>query len=117
MVQHSRAQGTFTVVTALAVDALARGSATQDGRAADIAADGKRRNYPLLNVTPFAIEDHGRFGDSALGFVRAIAPALASERSAAIASLYHRLSATLQRVAADSVLAATGTQGYVVTRR
>ena len=96
----------LTVVSALATDALDGGSATRDGAAAEIAARGKRRDYPQCTVVPFVIEDHGRIGEEALRLIRLIAPTEASERSRAIRRLHHSLGATLQRVAADAVIAA-----------
>ena len=96
----------LTVVSALSSDALSGGSAVRDGAAAEIAAKGKRRDYPNCSVTPFVIEDHGRLGEDALQFVRMIAPTEPSERSTAIRRLHQSLGATLQRIAADAVIAA-----------
>ena len=99
----------ISIVTALSVEALARGSHLHDGKAASIAANGKRTDYPLINVTPFIVEDHGRSGEDALAFIRRVAPVDPGQRSKAIRELYHRLGAVLQRSAADAVLAATRT--------
>ena len=93
-------------MSALSSDALSSGSAVRDGAAAEVAARGKRRDYPNCNVTPFDIEDHGRLGEDALRLVRIIAPLDPSERSVAIRRLHQSLGATLQRVAADAVVAA-----------
>ena len=97
----------LTVVSALSSDALAGGSEIRDGAAAEVAARGKFRDYPNCSVTPFVIEEHGRFGDDALRFIRAIAPSNLSERSKAILRLHRSLGAILHRVAADAVVAAT----------
>jgi hypothetical protein len=97
----------LTVVSALSSDALSAGSAVRSGAAAEIAARGKYGDYPNCNLTPFVIEDHGRLGDEALRFVRLIAPSDEAERTKAIRSLHQSLGATLQRVAADAVIAAT----------
>ena len=58
-------------------------------------------------MVPFAVEDHGRFGEDALALVRLPAPRLDAERSAAIRWLQQTLGSVLQRHAADAVLAAT----------
>jgi hypothetical protein len=97
----------LTVASALAAVALERGSATRDGAAAEIAARGKRRDYPQCSVVPFVIEDHGRIGEEALRLIRLVAPTEPSERSRAIRRLHQSLGATLQRVAADAAIAAT----------
>ena len=99
-----------SIVTALSQEALASGSAKHDGKAAEIAAKGKRKDYPLINVTPFIVEDHGRFGSDAIAFLKRVAPTDAGARSKAMSNLYHRLAAFLQRTAADAVLAAIGAQ-------
>ena len=97
----------LTVVSALSSDALAGGAAIREGAAAEIGARGKFRDYPNCSLTPFVIEDHGRLGEEALRFVRLIAPAELSQRSKAIRRLHQSLGATLQRVAAEAVIAAT----------
>ena len=97
----------LTVVSALSSDALSGGSAVRDGAAAEVAAKAKFRCYPNCNLTPFVIEDHGRLGDEALRLVRTVAPVDPSERSKAIRRLHRSLGATLQRIAADAVIAAT----------
>ena len=99
-----------SIVTALSQQALASGSAKYDGKAAEIAAKGKRNAYPLINITPFIVEDHGRFGSDAVAFLKRVAPTDAAARSRAMSDLYHRLAAFLQRTAADAVLAAIGAQ-------
>ena len=95
-----------SIVSAVSREALSKGSAHYDGKAAEIAERAKRRDYPLINVTPFIVDDHGRLGPEALSFVRRIAPTSPTQRSKAISDLYHRLSAQLQRAAADAVLSA-----------
>jgi hypothetical protein len=97
----------LTVASALSVEALRGGSAVRDGAAAGIAARGKIRDYPNCNVTPFVVEDHGRLGEDALRLIRLIAPTDLAERSRAIRRLHQSLGATLQRCAADAVIAAT----------
>ena len=106
----------FTVSSALSADALARGSALRDGAAAAQAEAGKERRYDNCRVHAFAVEDHGRIGDSARDFIRMVAPTDPSARTKAISRLYQGLAATLQRVAADAVISAT-TQCAVVPRR
>ena len=96
----------LTVVSALSADALSSGAAVRSGAAAEVAARGKYRDYPNCNVVPFVIEDHGRLGEEALRLVRALAPVVPSERSKAIRQLHRSMGATLQRVAADAVIAA-----------
>ena len=100
----------ISIVTALSHQALASGSAKHDGKASEIAGKGKRKDYPLINVTPFIVEDHGRFGSDAVSFLKQVAPSEAGARSKAMGDLYHRLAAFLQRTAADSILAAIGAQ-------
>ena len=95
----------LTVVNAASREALARGSADHEGVAASIATDRKRRAYPNIPVTPFVIEDSGRLGELALKLVRKVAPADPTARSTAISELYQSLGATLQRQAANAVLA------------
>ena len=97
----------LTVVSALSVEALAGGSAVTEGKAAAIAGRGKVRDYPQCSVTPFPVEDHGRLGEDALRFIRIVAPVDPGDRSRAIRHLHQSLGATLQRCAADSVIAAT----------
>ena len=97
----------LTVVSALSTDALRQGSAVRSGAAAELAARGKYKDYPDCVLTPFVIEDHGRLGNEALQFLRSIAPTDAAERTKSIRQLHRSLGATLQRVAADAVIAAT----------
>jgi hypothetical protein len=96
-----------TIVSSLSSDALSGGSGTRSGAAAEIAARGKVRDYPNCCVTAFVIEDHGRLGEEALRLVRMIAPLDPAERSKSIRRLHRSLGATLQRIAADAVIAAT----------
>ena len=97
----------FTVVSALSVEALARGLALRDGVAADLAATKKEQRYPHCRAWAFPVEDHGRFGEDALALGRALAPAEPERRSRALARLQQAVSAAVQRVAADSVIDAT----------
>ena len=97
----------LTVVSALSVEALSKGSPQRKGVASEVAERKKRRDYPLINVLPFAVEDHGRFGEDALRFARKVAPAEPVKRAIALARLYQSLGSSLQRSAADAVIAAT----------
>ena len=98
--------GLMVVSAALSKEALAIGSAVRDGAAAAAVARGKARDYPHCRITPFAVEDHGRLGDAALQLVRLLAPVDLAKRLVAMRRLHQTLGATLQRVAADAVLAA-----------
>ena len=100
----------LTVVSALSMEALASGAAVTDGAAAASAARGKARDYPRCSVTAFVIEDHGRLGEDALRLIRTLAPIDPADRSKAIRRLHQSLGATLQRSAADAVIAATTTR-------
>jgi hypothetical protein len=75
--------------------------------AAAIAARRKNAAYPEICVLAFAVEDHGRLGEDALMLARLFAPSEPSARSLAIRRLYQGLGNTLQRYAADAVMAAT----------
>ena len=97
----------FTVVSALSRESLAKGSASVDGIASALASAVKMRKYPGCEVFPFAVEDHGRFGDSAATVIKMLAPQEPSERNRAISVLYQDMACTLQRAAAESVIAAT----------
>ena len=96
----------FTVPSALSREALSKGSSIRDGVASTIAGRGKTSKYPRCSVAPFAVEDHGRLGEAAVGLIRKLAPEEQEERTQAIAHLYQQLGATLQRSSAESVLAA-----------
>ena len=96
-----------TIVSALARESLSSGAARVDGIAATIAARKKRAKYPNVDVTPFAIEEHGRLGNDALALVRRLAPSAPDERSRALRQLYQSLGSIVQRHSADSLLAAT----------
>lgn len=100
----------LAVVSALSKEALRARSCTRDGAAAGIATRRKAAAYPDIAMVPFAIEDHGRLGEEALHLVRILAPEEPSRRSASIRGLYQSLGNTLQRYAADSLLAATTTR-------
>lgn len=98
----------FTVVSALSQEALRARSNLRDGVAAGIATRRKAAAYPdISSLVPFAVEDHGRLGEEALQLVRLLAPKEPAQRSTAIRHLYQSLGNTLQRYAADSLLAAT----------
>jgi hypothetical protein len=99
-----------TVVSAMTQEALRAGAARRDGAAAATAARKKRGKYPGVDVTPFVIEDHGRFGEDALALVRRIAPQEAGERIRALRGLYQTLGSVVQRHSADSLLAATASR-------
>ncbi len=100
----------LTVVSCLSTEALSGGSAVRDGAAAAIAARGKVKDYPSCSVTPFVIEDHGRLGEDALRLIRTLAPVDPADRSKAIRRIHQSLGATLQRCAAEAVIAATTTR-------
>ena len=95
-----------SIVTALSREDSAAGAANHDGGAAELAAKGKHRGYPLIAVTRFIVDNHGRIGTEALSFLRRIAPD-PGQRSQAMREFYQRLRALLQRYAADAVLSAT----------
>ena len=97
----------FTVASALSREALSKGAALRDGVAAALAEQDKVNKYPNCAVVAFAVEDHGRWGEAARKFVRMVAPTDSNMRSAAISRLHQSLAATLQRVAADAVIAAS----------
>ena len=96
----------FTVVSALSVEALSKGSALREGVAAGIAAAKKVAKYPGCATYPFPVEEHGRLGEASLTFVKMIAPTSKQLRSKAISALYHDLGSSLQRASAESLLAA-----------
>ena len=111
LVVHVPGRGTpvhidVSIASALSAEALEARSDQVDGRAAAIAAARKHTNYPLIDVTPFIVEDHGRFGTEDIAFVKQVAPVDLVDRTIARRLLYHRLSSVLQRHAADAVLAA-----------
>ena len=62
---------------------------------------------PNIDVVPFAIEAHGRLGESAIRLIRSIAPIGARERAEAIGTLYQNISSLLQRTQADAIITAT----------
>ena len=97
----------FTVVSALTIEAIAKGSALRDGVASDIAAQRKEQKYSNCVTWAFAVEDHGRFGEDAAGLIRALAPTEPQLRSKAISALHQSIACTLQRSSADAILAAT----------
>ena len=98
----------LTVCCATSDEALSKGAASRDGVATELAAYKKRRKYRNISLVAFALEDHGRIGDEALRLARRLAPRALDERSAALRSLYQALSCTLQRLQADSAIAAFG---------
>ncbi len=96
----------FTVVGALTLEAIARGSALYDGVAFDLAAQRKQQRYSHCVTWAFAVEDHGRLGEDAVCLLRALAPTEPQLRSRAIASVHQSLACTPQRCSADAMLAA-----------
>ena len=78
----------LTVVSALSRAALRSSSAGRDGAAAAVAARRKVAGYPQCTVTPFVVEDHGRFGEDALRLARLLAPKETKQRSSALRQLY-----------------------------
>jgi hypothetical protein len=95
-----------TIVNAASREALAKGSANIDGAAAQVAARKKREKYPLLAVTPFVVEEHGRLGSDAVAFARKLAPVDSAERVEALRELYQSVAACVQRYSANGILAA-----------
>ena len=95
----------FTVVSAVCMRSLEKGSALADGVAAAVAATEKTDKYPGCTVFPFPVEAHGRLGEAAVTLLRMLAP-VGPGRSSAIAGLHQDLACTLQRASADAVLAA-----------
>ena len=91
----------LTEASAVSAEALSKGSSIRDGVASTIAARGKIAKYPRCSVAPFAIQDHGRFGETAVGLVRKLAPEDPEERTQAIARLYQQVGAALQRASAE----------------
>ena len=100
----------LTVVSAVSREALARGSASNDGVASEIAAARKVKKYPGCEVHAFPIEDHGRLGEAARTAIRMLAPRDPVIRSQAIADLYQDLACVAQRMSADAVIAAAAGQ-------
>ena len=98
----------LTVACATSVEALRQGSATRDGAATEVASCAKKRKYRNISVVPFVIEEHGRIGEEARALARRLAPTDHAARSAAMRNLYQALGCTLQRLQADSVVAALG---------
>ena len=111
LVVHVPGRGTpvhtdVSIASALSAEALEARWDQVDGRAAAIAAARKHTNYPLIDVAPFIVDGHGRFGTEAITFVKQLAPVDLVDRTNAMHLLYHWLSSVLQRHAADTVLAA-----------
>ena len=63
-----------TIADATSVEALSKNAASRDGAAAEVLEYRKRQKYPNIEVVPFAIEAHGRLGESAVKLVKLIAP-------------------------------------------
>ena len=99
-----------TVADATSVEALSRNAANRDGAAAQVLEDRKRKKYPNIKVMPFAIESHGRLGQSAMSLIKLVAPKRAAERAEAIADVYQKISALFQRTQADAIMTATGSR-------
>ena len=97
-----------TVVSALSVEALAKGSALNDGVAAGLATSRKERKYSGCEVYAFPVEEHGRCGKQASTVIRMLAPQDSSERSRTIGTLYQDIACSVQRANADAILAAMG---------
>ena len=96
----------LTVVSAVSREALARGSASNEGVVCEIAASRKVKKYPGCEVHAFPMEDHGRLGEDAHTVIRMLAPQEPAARSQAIADLYQDLACVAQRTSADAVVAA-----------
>ena len=89
---------------------LSKTAANRDGAAALVLEQRKTRKYPNLSLVPFAIEAHGRMGESAMRLAKMIAPKPCPgsvKREEAIAALYQKVAASLQKTQADAIITAT----------
>ena len=78
------------------------------GISARILENAKRRKYPGITVTPFALEAYGQLGESALSFLRSLARGLsAAEQGPHVSKVMQSISSTMQRHNARIVIAAT----------
>ena len=96
----------LTIVSACSQEAIGCGSAVAAGTAARLAEQHKCAKYPNIETWPFAVEDHGRWGDSAVALARTLAPTAASLRSFSLSRLYQSVGCALQCLAADAMVAA-----------
>ena len=96
-----------TVADATSREALSRNAASRDGAAAQILEQRKRRKYPNVLVVPFAVEAHGRLGESAVRLLKLIAPKPLVERAEAISRMYQSCAAFLQKTQADAIISAS----------
>ena len=80
----------------------------REGTTGEFGAHRKRQKYANIAVLPLVLEDSGRVGNDALGLVRKIAPQDPRPRVGTTNDLYQSLSATLQRTAANAIIAAMG---------
>ena len=94
------------ICSACSVDALQRGSGIAPGTAARIAEAKKTCKYPNIQAWGFGVEDHGRWGASALALARALAPSEPDERSSAMRTLFQSVSTALQKTAAEAMITA-----------
>ena len=98
-----------TIVNSAAAEYISKGAASREGAAASAAEQAKRNKYPGIYVTPFVLEEHGHIGDSAVRFIKTIAPSDPAERSRAINDIYRRISGIIQKVSADAIMTAMRT--------
>ena len=96
-----------TISDATSIKALSTNAANRDAAAAQVLESRKIRKYPSINAMPFCVEPHGRFGECTTQLARLLAPKDPTERSRAIAELYHSVSAVLQRANAEAIISAT----------
>ena len=68
----------------------------RSGAAAARAEDGKRLRYPGPSLVPFALEALGRPGQSAIAYLRSLAPTEPHARSKWLGSTWQTLSVLLQ---------------------
>ena len=94
-----------TIVSALSAEALRRGSGNKDGTACIIAAQKKSRTYPGITVTAFVVEEHGRFGEDALSFLRKVGPLDPALRPLAPGTIFQTVSTLVQRWQAEAIVA------------
>ena len=79
----------------------------KDGVASRVASDRKVDKYPGCTIYPFAIEAHGRFGESSCTLIKMLAPrGDAANRTRSIGNVYQAVASSVQRSNADAILAA-----------
>ena len=97
----------ITVANPCTPTALEAGSAVTAGAAARLLEMVKRRKYPNIDVSPIAIEAHGRLGPATLEFIKKLGKHIDPHlRPKHIASLQQDVACALQRANATSILKA-----------